>query len=100
MDMTVLKDPDVLDGDYKQRTDAIDKCALAAVKKRYDAFAIHEGGSCLVGETFHLTFNKYGISQDCKSDGKGAAGASHVYLPSGVEGMFWNNFEHMCSAIR
>ena len=89
MGMTVLegKDPDVLDGDYKLRTDAIEKCALAAMKKRYHVFAIHDGGSCLVSESVRPTFNKYGISQDCKSDGKGAPGASHVYLTNGIEGM-------------
>ena len=89
MGMTVLegKDPDVLDGDYKLRTDAIEKCALAAMKKRYPVFAIHDGGSCLVSESIAPTFNKYGISQDCKRDGKGAPEASHVYLTSGIEGM-------------
>ena len=90
MGMTVLegKDPDVLDGDYKLRTDAIEKCALAAMKKRYAVFAIQDGGSCFVSSSVDPTFNKYGISQDCKSDGKGASGASHVYLTSGVEGIF------------
>jgi len=102
MGMTVLegKDPDVLDGDYKLRTDATEKCALAAMKKRYDVFAIHDGGSCLVSRSVNPTFNKYGISQDCKSDGKGASGASHVYLTSGIEGMLWTNFEYMCTTIR
>ena len=87
--MTVLEgeDPDVLDGDYKLRADAIEKCALVALKIGYIVFAIHDGGSCLVSESVDPTFNKYGILQDCKSDGKGASEASHVYLTSGIEGM-------------
>ena len=87
--MTVLegKDPDVLDGDYKQRTDAIEKCALAAIKKRYAVFVIHDGGLCLVRGAGYHSFNKFGISQDCKSDGKGAARAHHVYVIGGVQGM-------------
>jgi len=51
------------------------------------AFAIQDGGKCLFSSR-DATFNKYGISQDCKSDGKGAPGASHVYLIFGIEGMY------------
>ena len=101
MGMTVLEgeDPDVLDGDYKLRTNAIEKCELVAMKKRYGVFAIHDGGACLVSRIQDPKFNKYGISQDCKSDGKGASGASHVYLTSGTEGMLRKNFEYMCTTI-
>lgn len=81
------KDPDVLDGNYKLRTDAIEKCALAAMKTRNNVFAIQDGGKCLVSTTRTPTFIKHGISQDCKSDGKGASGASHVYLTFGTKGM-------------
>ena len=83
--MTVLegKDADVLDGNYTLRTDAIGKCALAAWKSWYDLFAVHDGGLCLVGDSF----NQYGISQDCKRDGKGGSGASHVYIIGGIQGM-------------
>ena len=83
--MTVLegKDADVLDGNYTLRTDAIGKCALAASKRGYDVFAVHDGGLCLVGDSF----NQYGISQDCKRDGKGGSGASHVYIIGGIQGM-------------
>ena len=87
--MTVLEgeDPDVLDGNYKLRTDAIGKCALAAMKRQYEVFAVHDGGECLVSGSFFPTFNKYGISQDCESDGKGGSGASHVYIIGGIQGM-------------
>ena len=101
MGMTVLeeKDPDVLDGDYKLRTDAIEKCALAAIKKKYHVFAIQKGGVCLVSGTLNPTFNKFGISQDCKSDGKGGPGASHVYVIGGIQGMLWRNYDYMWTVI-
>ncbi|XP_078364950.1 uncharacterized protein LOC144649337 [Oculina patagonica] len=85
--MTVLegKDPDVLDGNYTLRTDAINKCALAAMKRIYEVFAVHDGGSCLVDYTSNPKFNKYGMSEDCKSDGKGGSGASHVYVIGGTQ---------------
>lgn len=93
--MTVLEgqDPDMLDGDYKLRADAIEKCALAAIKLRYAVFAIHDGGSCLASDTVHPTFNKFGISQDCKSDGKGGPGATHVYVPGSIQGMLCSSYE-------
>ncbi len=84
--MTVVegKDPDVLDGNYTLRTDAINKCAMAAKKRFEKVFAVHDGGLCLVGT---YGFNQYGISQDCKSDGKGGPGARHVYIIGGIQGM-------------
>ena len=87
--MTVLegKDADILDGNYTLRTDAIGKCALAAMKRGYEVFAVQDGGLCLVSGTISPTFNKYGISKDCKSDGKGGSGAIHVYVIGGIQGM-------------
>jgi len=58
------------------------------MKTQKDVFAIQDGGKCLVSSTRDPAFNKYGISQDCKSDGKGASGASHVYLTFGIEGTY------------
>ena len=93
--MTVLEGTDrgVLDGDYKLRTDAIEKCALTALKTRYIVFAIHDGGSCLASGSVDPTFNKFGISRDCQSDGKGASGAHHVYVIGGIQGMSLSNYE-------
>ena len=93
--MTVLegKDRDVLDGDYKLRTDAIEKCALEAMKRRYAVFAIHDGGSCLGSTIVPPTFNKFGISQDCKSDGKGGPGSTNVYVSGSIQGMLCSSYE-------
>lgn len=84
------KDPYVLDGNYTLRTDAVDKCALAAMKRRHEVFAVHDGGQCLVGDSpYTPTFKKYGISQDCESDGKGGSGAIHVYFIGEAEGILY-----------
>ena len=87
--MTVLegKDPEVLDGYYKFRTDAVGKCALAAMKRRYEVLAVQDGGLCLLSGTLYPIFNKYGTSQDCTSDGKGGPGANQVYIIGGIEGI-------------
>ena len=87
--MTVLegKDTEVLDGDYKLRTDAVEKCALAAMKREYEAFAVQDGGLCLVSDTLRPSFNTFGISHGCASDGKGGPSANHVYIIGGVKGI-------------
>ena len=92
--MTVLegKDPEVLDGYYKFRTDAVGKCALAAKKRRSEMFAVQDGGLCLMNFYMYPIFNKYGISRDCKSDGKGGPGANEVYISGGgIEGTKYNS---------
>ena len=89
--MIVLEgsDPQVLDGNYKLRADAIEKCALAAMKKRYNAFAVQDGGLCLATCYSHhvCVFPQDGISQECKSDGKGGSRAIHVYIVGSIEGV-------------
>ena len=42
-------------------------------------FGIQDGGFCATSATAHETYNKYGESQDCKSDGKGGPWANQVY---------------------
>lgn len=79
-------DPDVLDGDYKLRKDAIGKCALAAIKRRSKVFAIQDGGKCLISNSYKV-FDEIGISQDCKSDGKGGPGTSNAYVIGKISGM-------------
>ena len=74
-----LPDPYMFSSDYKTRKQAIKKCALFAKLQGYKMFAIQDGGLCLTSPTAHKTYNKYGESQDCKSDGKGGFFANQVY---------------------
>ena len=81
------KDPEVLDGNYTLRTDAIGKCALAAIRGGWEVFAVHDGGFCFADYDLVPTFIKHGISEDCKSDGKGGSAAVNAYIIGGVQGM-------------
>ena len=51
-------------------------------------FGIQDGGMCVTSPTAHKTYNKYGESQDCKSDGKGGRLANEVYRFPGRKGKF------------
>ena len=50
-------------------------------------FALQDGGMCLSSSTAHKTFQRYGISRRCKSDGRGGKEANHVYVIGGIKGM-------------
>jgi len=69
----------LLDNDYKTRQQAIQKCAVFAKLKGYKMFGIQDGGMCVTSASAHKTYNKYGESKDCKSDGKGGPWANQVY---------------------
>ena len=79
-----LEDTDsVLDGGaflYQRRQNAIVKCAVAARKRGFPAFALQDGGWCAASADVLETFNKYGESSDCKNDGKGGGYANNVYV--------------------
>ena len=75
----------LLDGNYKTRTDAIQKCILVGKGRGYEVVGIQDGGMC-VGSATLRGFNKYGISYDCKSDGKGGPWATEVQALRGVPG--------------
>ncbi len=69
----------LLDGNYKTRKDAVIKCIMAGDGQGYAVVGIQDGGMC-VGSATLRGFNKYGISRDCKSDGKGGPWASQVFV--------------------
>ena len=69
-----------LDGRGHQRTNAIYKCYQAAYQfQSYKVFALDYRGFCRSGPEAHLTYDKYGKSDGCPADGKGANGAIDVY---------------------
>ncbi|XP_022794748.1 uncharacterized protein LOC111333443 [Stylophora pistillata] len=69
----------VLDGHYLNRRNPILKCALAAKRAGYNMFAVQNGGWCASSSTVAKTFNKYGGSSACRSDGGGGPWANQVY---------------------
>ena len=79
-----LEDADlVLDGGllfYQRRQNAIVKCAVAALKRGFPAFALQDGGWCAASANVLETFNKYGQSSDCNNDGEGGFSANNVYV--------------------
>ena len=95
-------------GFYRRRSDAIAKCALEAAKRRYRAFAVQHQGWCATGPRAHLTYRKYGRSNQCRN-GKGGPWANDVYFVSGrfkkmntiVLNRFyiWDNYLHRITKI-
>jgi len=81
------QDPRLEGVNYKRRTDAIEKCAFVAKQRGYKVFALQDGGMCLSSSTAHKTFQRYGTSSKCKSDGRGGKEANHVYVIGGIKGM-------------
>ena len=53
------------------------------MRKGYRMFAVQNGGWCAASATAHKTFDKYGKSTACKSDGKGGGWANQVYVIKG-----------------
>ena len=77
------QDP-LLDGNYSSRQNPIHKCYLAALKRGYKMFAVQHSGQCFSGHTAYQTYNKYGSSYECKSDGEGGPCANQVYNITGL----------------
>ena len=78
----------VLDGNYRVRQNAVEKCAIVARKKGFRMFAIQDHGRCLSSATAGETFDKYGKSDKCSEDGKGGPWANNVYAFRGGEDLF------------
>ena len=70
----------ILDGSYGSRKNPIAKCAVAAMRKGYAFFAVQNGGWCASSDTAPQTFDKYGKSTACASDGEGGPWANQVYF--------------------
>ena len=70
----------ILDGSYRARKNPISKCAVAAMRIGYSMFGVQHGGWCVASATAPKTFDKYGKSTACGSDGEGGGWANQVYL--------------------
>lgn len=54
--------------DYKKRTNALMKCAEAALDNSFIIFSLQNGGQCFSGKDADKTFMKYGVSDSCKGE--------------------------------
>ena len=82
--ITTLEGQDsILDGDFKTRQDAIDKCSRATNNRGFHVFAVQDGGMCSASATAYQTFDQYGRSDACEADGKGGLQANQVYYIKG-----------------
>ena len=77
---------DILDGNYKSRTDPIRKC-YEATKGLFTRFAIFDGGQCL--KALSRYSRDGGMSSSCSSNGTGSPTARNVYI------MIGKYFEHI-----
>eukprot|EP00931_Biecheleriopsis_adriatica_P049453 TRINITY_DN28608_c0_g2_i1.p1 TRINITY_DN28608_c0_g2~~TRINITY_DN28608_c0_g2_i1.p1 ORF type:complete len:4151 (-),score=822.11 TRINITY_DN28608_c0_g2_i1:49-11319(-) len=67
-----------LTGVPENRLDAITMCALAALQRGYEVFAVRQMGVCATSRDAHLYFRYEGSSTSC-ADGKGGARDNSVY---------------------
>ena len=74
----------LLKGHYRRRKYAIQKCALAADKRRYRVFAVQHQGWCASARFAYRTFGRYGKSKRCRN-GKGGPWANSVYVLRGED---------------
>ena len=73
------KDP-LLDGAYWLRANPTAKCAVAAIRRGYDMFAVQNSGWCAASKTAPKRFNKHGPSKACWDGGEGGPWANEVYF--------------------
>ena len=76
---TIEPKSNILDGNYKSRTDPIRKC-YEAMKALITRFSIFDGGQCL-DATFQYTSK--GMSSSCGTNGTGSPSAINVYIIMG-----------------
>ena len=65
---------------HRRRTDAVDKCGIAADSFGYNVFAIREKGQCASSMDYHLRFDEDGKCVKCQCVGEyGGNFAIRVY---------------------
>ena len=81
------QDPRLDGSSYKVRKHAIEKCAVVAKERGYKVFSLVDGGMCRSGPNAHKYFNVLGMSNNCKSHGKGGDKEGQVYANGGIKGI-------------
>ncbi|XP_078693720.1 uncharacterized protein LOC144923227 [Branchiostoma floridae x Branchiostoma belcheri] len=67
-----------LEGSYRTRSNAVEKCYQAAKSRSFAVFAVQHGGQCYGSADGHNTYFKYGRSTACQA-GDGGTWANDVY---------------------
>lgn len=67
-----------LDGPYKHRMNAVNKCLKAALEKKFEVFAVQDGGQCFSSADARSKYKQSGNSDKCKIM-KGGPMANDVY---------------------
>ena len=73
----------ILDGGYWTRENPMAKCAMVARRRGFHMFALQDGGWCATSHTAEKTFDKYGKSSGCLSNGEGGNLANNIYVIKG-----------------
>ena len=68
-----------LDGHYKRRELAFQKCFELAKSLNHKIFAVQDGGQCFISSESEDSYKTYGPSIECLSDGEGGPLANDVY---------------------
>ncbi|XP_078614745.1 uncharacterized protein LOC144883920 isoform X1 [Branchiostoma floridae x Branchiostoma japonicum] len=68
-----------LDGDYESRENPIEKCYQVALSRGFPVFALQNGGWCAGSADGLNTYDRYGPSTTCASDGEGGQRGNEVY---------------------
>ncbi|XP_078614388.1 uncharacterized protein LOC144883667 [Branchiostoma floridae x Branchiostoma japonicum] len=69
-----------LDGDnYQSRENPIEKCYQVALSRGFPMFAVQNGGQCFGSADGLNTYDRYGPSTTCASDGEGGPRGNEVY---------------------
>ena len=58
----------LFESDYQKRSNALMKCAEAALDNNFTIFSLENGGQCFSGKDADKTYMKYGVSYTCKGD--------------------------------
>ena len=61
----------MLDGRFKRRQNATEKCAELAYSLNLTIFAVARGGECLGDGQSNDTWSMHGTSDNCQPDGEG-----------------------------
>ena len=73
-----------LDGDYRKRIDAVNKCYKAAREMGWSVFAVSDGGQCRSSANAADIYQENGMSTECSFlKGNGYTGISDVYFATG-----------------